>query len=417
MMAPGRSRHVRVVGTYAASVAVSALVTLISIPIVIAVAGPSAWAGLAAGQSIGTGASVLIGFGWGTTGPTDVARAAPAERPRIYIESYRARLLLTLPIAVLAVLVTALVVPSAPWESALNCAAYACTGLLAGWFFTGTAQPGRFVALDTAPRVIGGAAGVAAVVIGAPLFWYPALQLVGILVGVALSTVTIAGIRGVAAGVPLRRSLTVLRGQSDGLVLALVSAANAALPAILVAGLVPAALPAYALADKLLRFGTTAASPFVQFLQGWVPGSGPDRVRSRVRRAAIVGTALVVVGSAAFLVVAPWAADLLSHGRIRLPWVLVAAFAVVLVLLVGAQVVGLVCLLALGAGRQLARYTLVGGIATVPLVVVGVLAFGAVGAAAAVAVGELIAFIPQCVLLVRKSRGPVSGATTPTTSS
>lgn len=412
-----RARHLSAVSIYAASVLVSALVTLVSIPVVIGAAGPAAWGGLAAGQSIGTGASVLIGFGWGTTGPTDVARAALPDRPKLYLESYRARLLLALPIAIVAAFVTFIVVPSAPWESALNCVAYAGTGLLAGWFFTGSAQPNRFIALDTAPRVVGGAAGVFAVAINAPLYSYPALQLLGIAVGVAASTATIAGARAIFAGLHARRSIVVLRGQSDGLVLAVVSAANAALPAILVSSLVPTALPAYALADKLLRFGTTAASPFVQFLQGWVPGNGPNDVRPRVRRAGLVGLVLVVVGSAAFVIIAPLAADLLSHGQIRLPGSLVAAFAVVLVLLVAAQVVGLVCLLALGEGRRLARYTLVGGLISVPLVIVGALSFGAVGAATAVAVGELIAFIPQCVLLVRRSRGPVSVATSPTSSS
>lgn len=399
----GRSQHLRTVGTYATSVVISALVTLVSIPIVIAHAGPASWGALAAGQSIGTGASVLIGFGWGTTGPTDVARAADRDRGALYLESYRARLLLAMPITVCAALLTFAVVPTARWEAALNCAAYALTGLLAGWFFTGAARPASFVVFDTVPRVGGAAAGVIALALGSPLVLYPALQLIGIAVGILASTAAIAGVRALGTSLRIRRSVVVLRGQSHGMVLASVSAANAALPAILVAAVAPAALPAFALGDKLLRFGTTAASPFVQFLQGWVPSGGPGAIADRVRRAALVGLALVLIGSIGFLLIAPWAAQLLSHGQIVLPWPLVIAFSLVLALLVAAQVVGLVCLLALGQGRRLAKYTLVGGIAAVPLVVIGVVALGAFGAAAAVAVGELIAFVPQCALLIARS--------------
>lgn len=403
-MAERPRRHLSSVSIYASSVVISALVTLVSIPVVIGAAGAAAWAGLAVGQSVGTGASVLIGFGWGTTGPTDIARAPVSERALIYLDSYRARLLLIGPILVAAMAVTFFVVPAAGWESALNCAAYATTGLLAGWFFTGAARPGGFVLFDTAPRVIGAAVGVLAVGSGAPLFWYPLLQLMGILGGVVSSTAAVAGGRSVIVRLRPGHSLQVLRRQSHGLVLAGVSAANAALPAILVAGFAPSALPAYALADKLLRFGTTAASPFVQFLQGWVPGGGDGLTAQRVRRAGLVGLLLVAIGSAAFVAVAPLAADILSHGAIVLPFTLLITFAVVLVLLVAAQIVGLVCLLALGEGRRLARYTLIGGVVAVPLVVVGAAFHGAIGAAAGVAAGEMVAFVPQVVLLQRHLR-------------
>lgn len=404
-MSSGRgSRHVGTVGLYSASIVVSAIVTLLSIPILISIAGAHAWSGLAAAQSIGTGASVLIGFGWGTTGPTDVARSSAEQRRRLYRESYAARLVLALPVVTFACLITYAVTPAAQWESVLNCLAYACTGLLAGWFFTGAAQPVAFVTLDTAPRVLGAAVGVLAVAFGGPLILYPVLQFVGIAVGVAASTGVIAGRTALLAPVVLLDVIATLRRQSHGFVLAAVSATNAALPSILIAWLAPSALPAYALSDKLLRFGTTAAAPFVQFLQGWVPGGGNQRITSRARRAGLVGLGLVVVGATGFFLIVPWLARTLSQGQIELPVDLLAVFTLVLVLLVGAQVVGLVCLLALGESRLLARFTLIGGIAAVPLVALGAVVFGAVGAAAGVAVGELVAFVPQIVLLSKRLR-------------
>lgn len=409
-----RIRHARVVATYATSVVASAVVTLVSIPVVISAAGPTAWAGLATGQSIGTGAAVLIGFGWGTTGPTEVARTVGEARTLIYAESLRARLLLGFPIGAAAVVLTIAVVPAAPLASALSAVAFAGTGLLAGWFFTGASQPGRFILLDTGPRVLGSAVGVAAVALGAPVLWFPGLQMVGIAFGIVFSTIAVSGVAAIRAGWSLRLTIETLRRQSSGLVLSAVSAANAALPAVIVATLAPSALPSYALADKLLRFGTTAASPFIQFLQGWVPSGGVSNLAARARRALMIGGSLVLIGTASFAAVAPATSNLLSHGRIVLPWELIAAFTAVLMILVGSQVVGLVCLLALGQQRLLARFSLISGVTTVPLVLLGALAFGAGGAAAGVALGELVAFLPQSVLLynvLKKHRQRTSDVT------
>ncbi len=407
-----RSRNASSIVGYGASVVVSALVTLISIPILIGAAGAGAWASLAVGQAVGTGAAILIGFGWGTTGPTLVARADEANRRNIYLDSFRARIVIAVPVLVLAILVVHFVVDTAQVESILNALGYGATGLLAGWYFTGVARPYLFLLLDTAPRVIGAAAGAIAVLAGAPLVAFPAVQLLGVLGGVALSTRFIAGPKSrVVSNFSWTRVFAALRGQSHGVILAVAGAAYSAVPLSLVAFVAPSALPSYALVDKLLRFATTAYAPIVQFLQGWVPTGGALAVRRKIPRAFGLGVGLAAVGAVAFVLLAPWLAGILSHSEVAVSRWLVAGFAVTLLFMVVSQITGLVCLLALDHSQRLALFTAVGIVIALPSIYLGALLGGAVGAAWMLALGEFVALAPQLALLallLRKSPSRVT---------
>lgn len=395
-----RLRHLGTVGGYGLSVALTALVTLTTIPIVIAAVGPHAWASLAVAQAVGTSGAIVIGFGWGITGPTEVAAADAGTRERVFADSFRARCLLVLPVSALAVGVTLFSVNFESLASALNCVSYCLTGLLSGWFFTGTAQPWSFFAFDSIPRVLGAASGALAVWLGAALWSLPTAQIVGVLLGIVGT-----GLRLRVVGLRQERirqtPIRVLRQQAHGMLLSGVSAVVTALPPVLVALFAPAALPAYSLGDKLLRFATTGFSPVLQYLQGWVPAvDGGERVR-RVRLAARAGTLIAVVGGALFAWLAPLFGGLLSGEQVEIPMSVASAFGVLLAVLVAAQVFGLVCLLALGAAGELARFTVLGASIGMPLTLLGALFFGAAGAVVGFCAGEIVALLLE-VQLVRR---------------
>ena len=399
-----RSNLGRVLG-YGLSVGLTAIVTLLSIPVVIGHSGAIPWASLALGQAIGTGFAVAVGFGWGTTGPTAIAMARAAERGTIYASSLKARLFLAVPGVTLAVVLASLLASEYKLESALTAAAFTCTGLLAGWYFTGSGQPYGFLLLDSLPRVVGTILGTLALLFGASLFVFPTLQLIGIVTGVVLSS------RRICRGVGIYRwfrsgptILSLLRGQSHGVAIAGVSAVYISLPMAIVAVAAPTALPIYALADKVLRFATTAFAPVVQFLQGWVPGPDSRTVRRRIKTAFIAGLVATTIAGTVFAYCLPWFAGILSDGEIVPSASVSVAFALVLVFLVMAQVVGLVCLLALQRARNLAIFTTIGAIAAIPAVLVGSILFGAQGAAWALVFGEAVALVPQILLLWRLLR-------------
>ncbi|WIB60766.1 hypothetical protein DEJ13_02740 [Curtobacterium sp. MCLR17_007] len=386
--------------------------TLVSIPILIGAVGAGSWASLAVAQAVGTAGAIIVGFGWGITGPTAVASATPASRFTVFFDSFWARLTLVIPVAAIAVAVTFLSVQVAVGPAALNSVSYTLTGLLSGWYFTGVARPWSFLVLDAAPRVLGTALGTAFVAFGAPLSAYPMAQLAGVAVGVVVTAWRIGDGR-FRRPMGWRSVIRTLGAQSHGMLLSSVSAVVTALPPVLVSLIAPAALPAYTLADKLLRFATTGFSPVLQYFQGWVPGViGAARVRRSVR-AAKFGLVLAGLGGVAFALLAPFAGSLLSQGSVSINLPLSLAFGAVLVLLVAAQVIGLIGLLSLGAARQYARYTVIGAVIGMPLTLVGAAMLGATGAVSGFAIGELVAFVLEIALFVRLTRQQGDGSPTP----
>ncbi|WP_267424372.1 MULTISPECIES: hypothetical protein [unclassified Curtobacterium] len=377
--------------------------TLVSIPIIIGSAGAGAWAALAVAQAVGTAGAIIVGFGWGITGPTAVASADLPARLNLFFDSLWARLALTAPVAAAAVTVTVFSVQVSDTAAALNALSYTITGLLSGWYFTGVARPWSFLLLDTAPRVLGAAVGTTLVAFGSPLIAYSGVQLIGVLVGVVVTVWRISDgqFRGPRSVNAVR---TALASQSHGMLLSGVSALVTALPPVLVALTAPAALPAYTLADKLFRFATTGFSPVLQYLQGWVPGvRGMDRVE-RARRAARFGLVVAAVGSIAFMFLAALVGGVLSHGLVSIDLPLAVAFGAVLGLFVAAQVIGLIGLLSFGAARQYARYSLIGAVVGMPLTLVGAAALGASGAVTGFGIGELLALVLESMLFLRLSR-------------
>lgn len=389
---------------YALSVGLTAAVTLVSIPILISAAGAHAWASMALAQAVGTAGAILVGFGWGITGPTVVASTGQVERLDYFVASFWSRVTLAIPALAITAAVTFASTPAASGAATLNAIAYTLTGLLSGWFFTGSARPWSFFALDAIPRIGGATVGTASVFFGAPLWVFGAAQIVGILVGVVVTVSRIAGRKVLRAPRPHAVALT-LRSQSHGMLLSSVSAIVTGLPPVLVSLIAPAALPAYSLADKLMRFATTGFSPILQFLQGWVPAaSGVARIR-RANRAAASGALMAVLAGAGFALLAPVIGGLLSGDSVQLDGWTGAAFGLVLATLIGAQVVGLVGLLALDATRQFARYTLLGACVGMPLTALGALIGGASGAASGFAVGELLALTLEASLFWQLTRG------------
>lgn len=389
---------------YGLSVGLSAIVTLLSIPVVIGAVGAGAWSSLALAQAVGSAAAIVIGFGWGITGPTEVASAGPDARLAYFTSSVWGRVTVALPATAAAAALTGAAAPSEPGTASLSAVAYALTGLLSGWYFTGTARPWSFFALDAVPRVAGVAVGALLVAAGLPLWTFPVAILVGVASGIGVTVRRITG-RFVPATVSRAVVARTLRTQAHGMQLSSVSALVTALPPLIVSVAAPGALPAYTLGDKLFRFSTTGFAPVLQFLQGWVPAvRGAERI-GRAIRAARVGLLIAAIGAVAFLLIAPFVGRLLSHGTVELDWLLAGAFALALASVIAAQVVGLIGLLSLGATRAYARYTVIGAAIGMPLAVLGALLTGGAGAAFGFAAGEFIALALELRLFVRLLRG------------
>nr|WP_246256404.1 polysaccharide biosynthesis C-terminal domain-containing protein [Pseudarthrobacter oxydans] len=193
-----------------------------------------------------------------------------------------------------------------------------------------------------------------------------------------------------------------LGSQKHGVIAAGTGSLNSNLPLLAVNHVVAAALPQYALADKLFRFAVAGFGPVLQVIQGWIPEAGP---RQSTHRITTVAKYVPIVGVAAGVLLAvltPWASEVFSGGVISIDYSLSIPFGLILAGVIVAQVVGLACLIPLGQGAALAKSTAIGAAFNVPMMfLLGVL-FGAPGVAWAVGLAELVVAGYQ-IMVVRTS--------------
>lgn len=308
----------RGLGLFGLSVVLNGGVSLISIPVIVAVVGADPWASMATGQSIGASFGVLIIFGWGLTGPVTIAMAGPEGRPEIFLDSLFARAVLLVPLLGIQAAVTFAIVPHEKPVAFLAGVAMMLAGASANWYFTGESRPDRFLLLDTVPRVTGTLIGVLAVAATGELLFFALAQLGGAIVAVVVSASVIfrgsrLDIRAAAHWPTITRSLL---DQRHGVVATAVFAGYIPAVLALIALLVPALLPMFVLADRIGRFVAMAVSPLLQVFQGWVPAaSGRERVR-RIRISGWVALATAVVAGGAYTIALPSFSELLTHGQV-----------------------------------------------------------------------------------------------------
>ncbi|MCU1514363.1 MAG: hypothetical protein JWO10_1453 [Microbacteriaceae bacterium] len=392
----------RVLG-FGLSTIVSGVATFLTVPVLISAVGPLAWSGVAVGQSVGIVGGVIVGFGWAVSGSSSVAMLDRAGADDYFRRSLAIRGLLAIPVAVVAALAAGLVAPAAALPAALAAAAGSIGGLTGSWYFVGLSAPTRYLMLETVPKAVGGLGGALAVLFGAPLFVFPLGLLLGIVVSVAVTMVSLTtrrwfvrdDVRGIRATLMLQRHAALT---------AAVSTTYLNLPTVAVAIFWPAQTPIFALADRVFKLANAAVTPLTQVAQGWIPH--PD-LRTRLQR---IKTGLRAVSGIAggvaigFVALSIPVSVLLSAGKLSTDLIFATSFGATLLFTTISQTVGIACLMSLGAGRAVALSAVLGAALGVPVLVVGTILFGAHGAAVAEAVAEAAVVIYQLVVLRRVYR-------------
>ena len=359
-------------GLFGASVVLNGAISLITIPIVIAVAGADPWASMATGQSIGNSIGVLVAFGWGLTGPATIAMSAIERRPGLFLDSLFARGALLLPLLIIQALVTMAIVPHAKFVAFVAGLAMTLAGVSANWYFTGEARPGRFLLFDTVPRVCGTVAGLLLVVLTDELLFFALAQLAGSLAALAASSFVI--FRGqkldFREAARFRNVLARLREQRHGVVASgLYAALN---PAILatVAVASPLSLPLFVLADRLAKFVGMVTSPLIQVFQGWVPAARGAELLRRIRLTWRVSLVVGIAAGATYAALLPLFSELLTHGEVTVDTSSAIAFGAIAASWVISPYLTNVALMAVGRLRVIALSAAVGVPLTLALLLV-----------------------------------------------
>lgn len=184
------------VGLFGVSMALNGAISLITIPIVTGIAGAEHWASMATGQAIGASFAVIVIFGWGLTGPVTVAVTSATARPAMYLDSLFARIVLLAPVLLVQLAVTVAIVPHQKLVAYVAGVAMTLAGASANWFFIGEGRAGRFLTLDTVPRVVGTVVGAALLAATGDLLLFAIAQLVGSVIALSASAIVILHGRG-----------------------------------------------------------------------------------------------------------------------------------------------------------------------------------------------------------------------------
>ncbi len=404
--APRLLQRTRGLGLFGLSVVLNGGVSLISIPVIVAMVGAGPWASMATGQSIGASFGVLIIFGWGLTGPVTIAMAGAGSRPKIFLDSLFARGVLLVPLLGIQAAVTFAIVPQEKLVAFLAGVAMMLAGASANWYFTGESRPDRFLLLDTVPRVAGTLVGVALVAVTGELLFFALAQLAGAIVALVVSASVIfrgsrLDIRAAAHWPTITRSL---RDQRHGVVATAVFAAYTPAVLALIAVLVPALLPLFVLADRIGRFVAMAVSPLLQVFQGWVPSaSGAELVR-RIKISGWVALATAVVAGGAYTAALPSFSDLLTHGQVVFGASATIAFGLNMTMSILSPYLTNVGLMTVGKVRAVAVSVVAGVVVSLVGLVVVVTVDGPALTFWALVVGNLVMTIWQFTVLTRALR-------------
>jgi len=382
--------------------AIAAISPLLVLPVVARIAGPGGWASAIAGESVGTVAAIVIGYGWTAIGPALVSIAADStERARIYRESLVVRLL----IAVAALPVTAVLCwfvahPGSEWLSVLMGLQGALIALSFTWYSAGEGLPRAIMLYDAIPRLVVAVAAALLILQVRIVELYPLSGIAVTLVGTGLFSWRV--LRRNPSPWPRVSELPALF--RAGAPVALNDAglgAYSSIPTPLVNITASASVAGgFASGDKMLKLGQFLPLTLANALQAWIGEvHGPVR-RRRTERALLAHGVFGVLGWIVLGAAGAWASSFLFGADVA------ASTAVCVVL---GLTFAFFSVRTSMTRHVLMHATLIGTLIGVPIMVVLAVTIGPLGAAIGYAVTEGAATI----LLVRRSREALRALSAP----
>lgn len=370
--------------------AIAAISPLLVLPVVARTAGPSGWASAIAGESVGTVASIAIGYGWVALGPALVSIAADDEhRGALYRGSIVVRLLVAAAaLPVMAVVCWLVAAPGSEWLSVLMGLQGALIALSFTWFSAGTGHPGAIVFYDSIPRLVMTAACAVAILQGAPVELYPVAGILVTLIGTGLFSRRV--LRDYRSPWPTRDEVRGYFRTGAPVALndvGLVAYSSVPTPLVTLTAS-PTAAAGFASADKMLKLGQFIPMTLANALQAWITEAhGP--ARGRRMRLALLAHALIGVTGCAFLaVLGSWASTVLFGAAVAASTPVLVALGLTFAFFSLRTSITRHVLYPAGEARAVVRATLVATVIGVPTMIALALAMGPFGAAIGYAATE-----------------------------
>ncbi|MGP5247004.1 hypothetical protein [Corynebacterium flavescens] len=262
--------------------ALSAVASLILLPLVARLNGADGWVALVVGQSAGNIVSVVGGLAWFLIGGDRIAKSKSAARRKTYWISLYTRFLVLVPAASLAAVYLAIVKAEFYVATLLFMVGIAGNALSAAWYYAGTGEPSKLVICEGLPRVASYIAAIPCLLLTHNILYYAALTVISQVISFWLNHMVI--LRGFERDpIGLGEVLAELRDQVSGLMarfsMALSSSGGPALLGIFA----PSALPVFSALDAVSKAGINATGFLPSAFVSWLRGT-PSK-ESQLRRA------------------------------------------------------------------------------------------------------------------------------------
>lgn len=370
---------------------------LLAIPAITSHFGAAGWSAVAIGQSMGASFAVIVELGWGLTGPQRVARQSARMREQTLGVALVTKMLILLPLIVIASFFSFFLSASFQWESAAVAAGAATYGLNNNWYYIGTGASSKILLSDAIPRLlcVGGCA--LAILLGGPLFLYPFIavllpSLIGVVLIIRMEKLTINHLRGMTS----RRILLIFRCQGVALGGRALSAMYMSLPVTLVSLVSPQTVAVFSAIERLQRIGLQILSAVPNMMQTWVgEASNALEKRHRAIRTIYYNAAFGFVSGLVFTLVVPTIAHLIFAGQISVPMQFAGISGVLIFVICTSRASGSIALVALNRVKLVLVSAAAGAVVGIPSILLGAKVFGTIGALSGEVLAEVVVLAIQ----------------------
>lgn len=375
---------------------------LLFLPVLARVAGADAWVAIALGQSVGGFVALVVGLGYPTLAPPQVAIASGERRRRIVATSLHTRVPVWLVGAVVGVIVAALLAPASHrLEAAMMAGVFSLSGLAPTWYWIGVGRALPILWFEVLPRMAATLAATGILLAGGGVIWYPVLLGVAMIAGPAVVYVRLAGrdlLRASRADIG-----AVYRMHPPAVIAETAAGAYNALAVTLVTAVAPIGQAArYVSGDKAYRIGQYSVTALGNALQGWVAEALEHRsvLGRRLRIAVLLHLGLGAVGLVGFTLIGPELTSLLFGKAVAIDGLTAFGFGVASLGISLGTACGRIGLVTLGARTTFMVCVLIAsGIGVLGLLIGGGL-WGAHGAACGLGIAELTSGVLQGAVLL-----------------
>lgn len=306
----------------------SLVAPLVATPIVARYAGDG-WSGIVTAMSIGTFGNSVTAWGWSYIGPARVALTAEHERSRIYAESIRSRLLMSLMVLpIVAALTAILASDSVRIAAVLVACAFTLGGLSPQWYCIGVGKPRLLGIYDTLPRVIGTALSIPLMLATRSIIPYPLLLIAAVGVSLWLFPKHLFGHQTddtKVPRVPWSHAWRSIRSMTSIAATNLIGVGYAYAPVPLATALLTNLDSShFASGDQLYRYALFAVTALGNALQGWTLEVRGASGRRRQLIALLLHVVLGIIGALTLVALGPWATGVLFGQQLAAPWAVTA---------------------------------------------------------------------------------------------